>query len=137
MDFVDTNGNVLGKHKGIIRYTVGQRKGLGLSLKQPMYVKNVCPEDNTVILSTNEELFSTSLDANDINLITVDEITKPLRVKAKVRYKHEEQWATVTQTGEDTIHVEFDEPQRAITKGQAVVLYDGDIVVGGGTIFNI
>ena len=136
-DFVDTNGNVLGKHKGIIRYTVGQRKGLGLSLKQPMYVKNVCPEDNTVILSTNEELFSTSLDANDINLITVDEITKPLRVKAKVRYKHEEQWATVTQTGEDTIHVEFDEPQRAITKGQAVVLYDGDIVVGGGTIFNI
>lgn len=136
-DFVDTNGNVLGKHKGIIRYTVGQRKGLGLSLKQPMYVKNVCPEDNTVILSTNEELFSSSLDANDINLITVDEITKPLRVKAKVRYKHEEQWATVTQTGEDTIHVEFDEPQRAITKGQAVVLYDGDIVVGGGTIFNI
>ena len=102
-----------------------------------MYVKNVCPEDNTVILSTNEELFSTSLDANDINLITVDEITKPLRVKAKVRYKHEEQWATLTQTGEDTIHVEFDEPQRAITKGQAVVLYDGDIVVGGGTIFNI
>lgn len=136
-NFVDTEGNILGEHKGIIRYTVGQRKGLGLSLKQPMYVKNVCPEDNTVILSTNEELFSKSLDANDINLISIDKIDEPIRVKAKVRYKHEEQWATVTQPTPDTIHVEFDEPQRAITKGQAVVLYDGDIVVGGGTIYNV
>lgn len=133
-DFIDINGNVLGKHKGIIRYTVGQRKGLGLSLKEPMYVMSVNVSDNTVTLGRNEDLFSTTLTARDINLISVPEITTPLRVKAKVRYRHTEQWATVTQTDTDEIKLVFDEPQRAITKGQAVVMYDGDIVVGGGTI---
>ncbi len=133
-NFEDTKGNILGTHKGIIRYTVGQRKGLGLSLKQPMYVSEVNPVDNKVILSTNEELFSDTVIAHDINLISVDKITEPLHIKAKVRYKHTEQWATVTQPDEDTLKVVFDEPQRAITKGQAVVLYDGDVVVGGGTI---
>lgn len=132
--FVDIDGNKLGTHKGIIRYTVGQRKGLGLALKQPMYVKEVNPSTNTVMLATNEELFSSSVTANNINLISVDRIDKPMRVKAKVRYRHTEQWGTLTQTDADTIHVEFDEPQRAITKGQALVLYDGDTVVGGGTI---
>lgn len=133
-DFIDTHGNVLGRHKGIIRYTIGQRKGLGLSLKEPMYVMSVNPADNTVTLGRDNELFSRALTAGDINLISVEDITEPIRVKAKVRYRHTEQWATVTRTDTDSIRVVFDEPQRAITRGQAVVLYDGDIVVGGGTI---
>ena len=133
-DFVDEYGNVLGRHKGIIRYTVGQRKGLGLSLKEPLYVKKVDPVNNQVVLAPDRNLYSTSLTANNINLISVDKIKEPMRVKAKVRYRHTEQWATVTQPDNDTLHVVFDEPQRAITKGQAVVMYDNDIVVGGGTI---
>lgn len=133
-DFIDTKGNVLGRHKGIINYTIGQRKGLGISFTRPMYVTAVNPEDNTVVLGENEDLFTRTLTANDINLIPVDRIKEPLHLKAKIRYRQAEQWAWVTQTDDDTIKVEFDEPQRAITKGQAVVLYDGDIVVGGGTI---
>ena len=133
-NFVGPDNEVLGTHKGIICYTVGQRKGLGLALKEPMYVKEVNPETNTVHLCRNEDLFSTELDADNLNLISVAEIKEPMRVKAKVRYRHTEDWATVTQTSENTIHVAFDQPQRAITKGQAVVLYDGDTVVGGGRI---
>lgn len=136
-DFVDLEGNVLGRHKGIIRYTVGQRKGLGLSLKEPMYVCGVDLEKNTVILGRNEDLFSRKLDARHINLISVPSIAGPMRVKAKVRYRQAEQWATVEQTGPDSLHLVFDEPQRAITKGQAVVMYDGEVVVGGGTITGI
>lgn len=133
-DFVDLEGNVLGRHKGIIRYTIGQRKGLGLSLKESMYVVAVDPEKNRVILGRNDDLFSREFVANDVNLIAVDHIEGEMRVKAKVRYRHEEQWATVTQPEPDKIRVVFDEPQRAITCGQAVVLYDGDVVVGGATI---
>ncbi len=134
-DFVDIrDGKVLGQHKGLIRYTVGQRKGLGLALPQPMYVCRKDLEKNQVLLGLNQQLFSRSLDAADINLIVTDRLDAPLRVQAKVRYRQEAQWATVEQTGEDTLHVEFDQPQRAITRGQALVLYDGDIVVGGGTI---
>lgn len=133
-DFVDKNGNVLGRHKGIIRYTVGQRKGLGISFEQPMYVLEVNPKNNTVVLGTNEELFSKEVTAKKINLISVPNIYEPIRVKAKVRYRQTEQWATAVQTDGDTLKIKFDEPQRAVTKGQAVVLYDGDVVVGGGTI---
>lgn len=133
-DFVGTNGIVLGRHKGIIRYTVGQRKGLGISYTEPLFVKEINTSDNTVVLSTDAELYSKALEADNINLISVGEIKEPMRVKAKVRYRQEEQPAVVTQTGEDSFRVEFDEPQRAITKGQAVVLYDGDTVLGGGTI---
>lgn len=132
--FVDKEGNVLGTHKGLIHYTVGQRKGLGLALPRPMYVCSLCPENNTVILGYNDDLFSKTLDANDINLIVCDKLDAPIRVSAKVRYSQQAQPATVWQTGDDEIHVEFDEPQRAITSGQAVVMYDGDTVVGGGTI---
>ena len=133
-NFIDTKGTVLGKHRGIIYYTVGQRKGLGLSFSQPMYVSKVDPASNTVTLAGNEELFSKALTAHNINLISVEEISSPMRVMAKVRYSHKEQRATVTQPDKDTLYVEFDEPQRAITKGQSVVLYDGDVVVGGGII---
>ena len=133
-DFVDLNGNVLGRHKGIINYTVGQRKGLGISYAKPLYVVAVNPCNNTVVLGDNSDLFTRELTADNINLISAERLENPVHLKAKIRYKHEEQWATVTQTGDDTIKVVFDEPQRAITRGQAVVLYDGDIVVGGGTI---
>ncbi len=133
-DFIDTRGNVLGRHQGIIRYTVGQRKGLGIAFGEPVYVMKVDPEANTVMLGTNEELFTDTVTAKKINLISTDRIREPLRVKAKVRYRHKEQWATATQPDEDTLQVVFDEPQRAVTAGQALVLYDGDVVVGGGTI---
>jgi tRNA-specific 2-thiouridylase len=94
-------------------------------------------DKNQVMLGKNDELFSRELYANDINLISVERIEEPMRVKAKVRYRAKEDWATATQTSDDTIHVVFDNPQRAITKGQAVVLYDGDNVVGGGTVIKV
>ena len=132
--FTDCEGNVLGTHKGIVRYTVGQRKGLGISYNEPIYVKDIDVEKNTVVLARDSELYSDRLIANDINLISVDKIHKPMEVTAKIRYRHTEAEAIVKQISEDEIEVVFKEPQRAITKGQAVVLYKGDIVVGGGTI---
>ena len=133
-DFLDLQGNVLGRHRGMIRYTVGQRKGLGLSFPQPMYVREKDAAANTVTLCKNEELFSRALEAADFNWIACEGLTSPTRVKAKARYNQAAQWAVAEQTGPDTVHVAFDQPQRAITKGQAVVLYDGETVLGGGTI---
>ncbi|MBQ8923535.1 MAG: tRNA 2-thiouridine(34) synthase MnmA [Lachnospiraceae bacterium] len=133
-NFIDKDGNILGKHKGIIRYTIGQRKGLGLSFAEPMYVMNINPYDNTVMLGTNDELFTKELIADDMNWISIEKLTEPMRVSAKVRYRHKEAPATVYPIEGEKIKVIFDEPQRAITKGQAVVLYDSDIIVGGGTI---
>lgn len=133
-DFVDKDGNVLGKHKGFVHYTIGQRKGIGIAAAFPLYVTAIDPRTNTVTLGRNEDLFREELIADRINLISVDSIKEPMRIKAKLRYKHQEQPATVTQIDDDRIKVVFDEAQRAITKGQAVVLYDGDVVVGGGTI---
>ena len=133
-DFIDKDGNVLGSHKGIIRYTVGQGKKLGLILPEPLYVSSVNAETNKVTLVKESELYEDTLYAGDLNLISVKSIEKPMRVKAKIRYRHTEASATAVQTDTDTLKVVFDEPQRAITKGQAVVLYDGDIVVCGATI---
>ena len=133
-DFVDQSGKVLGRHKGIIRYTVGQRKGLGLSLPAPMYVMKKDTEKNQVVLCSNEELFSSTLYAENFNWIAYDNPTEKLKVKAKIRYNQKEEDATVTPLSDGRVFVEFDKPQRAVAKGQAVVLYDGDIVVGGGTI---
>ncbi len=133
-DFVDTDGRVLGQHRGIIRYTVGQKKGLGLVLPEPLYVCAVDPQSNTVTLGREERLFSDTVTAHDINLISLPAIREPMRVKAKVRYRQKEEWATVTQPEPDTLRVVFDQPQRAVTKGQSVVIYDGDTVVGGGII---
>ncbi len=133
-DFVNTEGRVLGTHKGIIRYTVGQRRGLGLALPAPMYVKEKDVKNNRVILCSNEELFTRKVDATDINLITCDRLDAPIRVRARARYSHREQWARVWQTDENTLHAEFEEPVRAATVGQSLVLYDGDYVVGGGII---
>ena len=132
--FVDLSGNVLGTHKGIIRYTVGQRKGLGLSLPAPMYVMKKDIEKNEVVLCSNEELFSKSLVAKDFNWIAYENPPEKLNVKAKIRYNQREEDAVVTPQDNGRVLVEFLKPQRAIAKGQAVVLYDGDTVVGGGTI---
>ena len=133
-DFTDTEGRVLGKHRGLIHYTVGQRKGLGISAPHPLFVCALDVENNNVILGKSEELFSKTLTADEINLIPFDALPSPMRVTAKIRYSHTPQPATVRQTDNDQLHVEFDQPQRAITPGQAVVLYDGDTVIGGGTI---
>ncbi len=133
-DFVDREGKVLGKHKGIIHYTIGQRKGLQVSAMAPLYVCDINPEHNCVLLGKKDSLYTQTLIAKDINLISVPFLKEPKRVKAKVRYRQPEQRATVTQLDKNTLEVCFDKPQRAITKGQAVVLYDGDIVLGGGTI---
>jgi tRNA-specific 2-thiouridylase len=133
-DFVDINGAVLGRHKGIIRYTIGQRRGTGISLKIPVYVHTRNVKDNTVTLCEKNGLFGKSLYAADFNWIACDKLNSPIRVKTRIRYNQTEQWSTVTQISDDTVHIEFDEPQWAIAKGQAAVLYDSDIVVGGGTI---
>lgn len=133
-DFVDTRGRVLGRHRGIICYTVGQRKGLGLALPEPMYVSKIDIENNRVVLARESELFSRELVASDINLISVPHIDGSMRIMAKARYRQQEQPAYVEQIDDDHIKVIFDKPLRAITCGQAVVLYDGDVVVGGGTI---
>ena len=132
--FVDRNGKTLGTHKGLLHYTVGQRRGLNLSSDIPLYVCIIDQQNNRIILGPESQLYSDTLIANDLNLISVPSFNTPTRLKAKIRYRHQEQWATVTETGEDTLKIVFDTPQRAITKGQAVVLYDGDLVVGGGII---
>lgn len=133
-DFVLKDGTVVGKHKGQIHYTLGQRRGLGVAYKESLYVCAKCKENNTVILGRNEDLFRTEFDMNEINLIAFGSITEPVRCKVKTRYRHKEQWAVVTCTGPDTLHVVFDEPQRAITPGQSAVMYLDDLVLGGGTI---
>ena len=132
--FVDTQGKVLGTHRGIIHYTIGQRRGLGIAAEAPLYVCGIDVPNNEVVLGRNEELFSTELDASGCNWISGDVPDAPLRVTARIRYRQPEQPCTVTATGPDTVHVSFETPQRAITRGQAVVFYDGDTVLGGGTI---
>ena len=133
-EFVLKDGTVMGTHKGLIRYTIGQRRGLGLSLPRPLYVCGKDMEQNQVVLGESQELFTDTLEAEDVNLIAVERIDRPMRCKARIRYKQKEDWAEVVQLSEDRIRVTFDIPQRGITKGQAVVLYDGDLVIGGGTI---
>ena len=133
-EFIDPEGVVLGRHKGIIRYTIGQRKGLGLSMPEPVYVCSLQPERNTVTLGKAEHLYRKTLIARDINLRAVSRLDSAARLKVKIRYRQPEQWAIVEQTDENTLHIQFEEPQRSVTCGQAVVLYDGDVVVGGGII---
>lgn len=133
-NFVDKQGNVLGRHKGVIHYTIGQRKGLGISHAEPLYVCGICPASDIVVLGRNDDLFRREADVSDFNWISGEIPQSEFRCKAKIRYRQKEQWANVIPTGADTVHVTFDEPQRAITPGQAAVLYDGDTVLGGGTI---
>lgn len=132
--FLDQNGRRLGTHEGIVSYTVGQRRGLGISSEGRLYVKELRPEDNAVVLSDNAALFTRVLTADRLNLIPTDSLSAPIRAKARIRYRQQEQPCTIEQTGPDTVRVEFDQPQRAVTPGQAVVFYDGDLVIGGATI---
>lgn len=133
-NFIHQNGQVLGTHKGLIHYTIGQRKGLGIAYDYPLYVIDKDIATNTVILGPNEALFQKALIAEDCNLISIDKLKTPLRITAKTRYRQKDVPATIEPLADDKIKVTFDEPQRAITPGQAVVFYDGDYVVGGGTI---
>ena len=133
-NFIDTEGQILGRHKGHIRYTIGQRKGLEIALGKPMYVKEKNPADNTVTLCEEGGLYTRDFCAGDFNWIPFDKPEGMIRVKAKVRYSQQEHPATAQAADDGSVRIKFDEPQRAIAKGQAVVLYDGDVVVGGGTI---
>lgn len=133
-DFVDTNGNILGKHKGIINYTIGQRKGLGVALGAPAYVKDIDVKNNRVVLCKNEELFESQLFAKDFNWISGEVPSGEVACMAAVRYRGVLKPAVARVIDSNTVHIKFSSPQRAITRGQAVVLYDGDIVLGGGTI---
>lgn len=132
--YVNEKGEVLGVHQGHTHYTIGQRKGLNLAMGHRVYVTGKDVERNLVYIGENEDLFSGGLEAGDLNLIACDSITAPIRCTVKIRHSRHEAAATAEQTGEDTLRVAFDQPQRAITPGQAVVLYDGDTVIGGGTI---
>ena len=132
--FISTDGRVLGEHRGIINYTVGQRKGLGISLGKPAYVVSKDAAANTVILGGEADLYTRSLTAYDVNLISVEKLDAPMRITAKTRYSQNETPALLTKLENGEYRVDFDEPQRAVTSGQSAVFYDGDIVVGGGTI---
>ncbi|MGN0316913.1 MAG: tRNA 2-thiouridine(34) synthase MnmA [Lachnospira sp.] len=133
-NFVDVDGNVIGQHRGIIHYTVGQRKGLGIALGKPAFVVAIRPETNEVVIGSNDDVFRTTLYANKLNCMSIPEFTDGLRAKGKIRYSHNGDYCTLRMVGEDTLECTFDTPQRAVTPGQALVLYDGDVVMGGGTI---
>ena len=135
--FLDLKGNVVGQHQGAVRYTLGQRKGLGLAMGEPVYVCAKNMEKNTVTVGPNEALYSTSLIAEDWNWFPFPALTEPLHITAKARYNQPPQPATVYPEPDGAARVVFDAPQRALTPGQAVVLYDGDMVVGGGTITKV
>lgn len=132
--FLDTRGNVLGEHSGVAYYTVGQRKGLGVTFGEPMYVVGLEPEKNAVILGRDKEVFGDQLSANDNNLILYEKLEEPRAVQAKIRYSAKPADAMIYPVEDGRIIVKFAEPQRAITPGQAVVYYEGDFVLGGGTI---
>lgn len=133
-NFVDLEGNILGQHKGIIHYTVGQRKGLGLSLGHPAFVLEIRPKTNEVVIGENKDSLSYIVRADKLNFMSEEGIKDERRMFAKIRYNHKGAWCTVRPSGEDEILCIFEEPQRAVTPGQAVVLYDGEYVFGGGTI---
>ncbi len=134
-DFVDKGGNFIGKHKGYFHYTIGQRKGLGISAKEPYYVVDILPGKNQVVLGSNEDLFKTTLIANDFNWI--EQVKEGEHIQAKIRYAHKQSEATFKILEDNSVQVTFKEPQRAFTKGQSVVLYQDEKVLGGGIIHQI
>ncbi len=133
-NLVTTTGEVIGAHSGIHNFTVGQRKGLGVATGNPLYVIQISGADKQVTVGSDEHLYSRTLRTKRVNLIAVEELREPMRVAVKIRHRHEPAPAMIEKSGENEILVTFDEPQRAITPGQAAVFYDGDIVVGGGWI---
>lgn len=133
-NFVDLEGNVIGKHNGIIHYTVGQRKGLGLAMGHPVFVVAIRPETNEVVIGDDKDVYSEKLYANKLNFMSIEKLTEPMHVLGKIRYSHAGAGCTIRMVDDDLLECVFDEPQRAITPGQALVLYDGDNVLGGGVI---
>lgn len=133
-DLVSSSGEVIGHHQGIQSFTVGQRKGLGLTSPNPLYVLAIHPDSHAVTVGPDEELFSRNLRANRLNWISIPELTEPIRVSIKVRHRHTPAMATLSRGGDDLVYGLFDEPQRAITPGQSAVFYQEDEVVGGGWI---
>lgn len=133
-NFVTGDGTVIGTHKGITNYTIGQRKGLNLSMGKPVFVTEIRPETNEVVVGDNEELFTRELYANHVNFMAVPNLSEKNRFRAKIRYAHKGADCRIEQVGADILRCVFDEPQRAITPGQALVFYDGEYVAGGGTI---
>ncbi len=133
-NFVSCDGTVLGTHNGIIRYTIGQRKGLGIALGHPAFVGKKDAAKNTVTLCSDAELYTSHLSANSVNLLVNDDLSTPRRLEVKIRYRHTPAPALVRQTEEGKLFVEFEEPQRAIAPGQSAVLYDGETLIGGGII---
>lgn len=133
-NFVNSAGEIIGKHKGITHYTVGQRKGLNLSLGHPAFVLEIRPETNEVVIGTNDEVFSDKLYANNLNFMSIEDLEGSMEVEAKIRYSHQGAKCTIKKVGPDEVECIFEEPQRAITPGQAVVFYKDDYIVGGGTI---
>ncbi|MDT5268559.1 MAG: tRNA-uridine 2-sulfurtransferase [Acidobacteriota bacterium] len=133
-EIVDTEGRVVGEHEGVHRFTVGQRRGLGVSRPLPLYVVRVEPESNRVVVGQDEELLSSEFTAAGVNWVAFDEPDAPARADVRVRYRHHEAPATITPLGQGRARVRFDQPQRAVTPGQATVFYRGDEVVGGGWI---
>ena len=133
-DFVDRDGRVLGRHKGLPCYTAGQRKGLGVAAGKHVYVLSKNGADNTILLGDDAELYASSLLASHVNWISGETPAQPVRCAAKTRYSQTEAPCTAYPLTDGGLRVVFDQPQRAITPGQAVVLYDGDVVLGGGTI---
>ena len=131
---VDLENRVLGQHEGIAHFTIGQRKGMGIAASQPLYVVSIQSDKNTIVIGPSDQLYEKTFLASQVNLISKAKITKPLKVRAKIRYKHKEAKALLTPLDTDQILVEFEKPQRAITPGQSVVFYDKDVVVGGGII---
>ncbi len=133
-NFVTKDGTVIGRHKGIIHYTIGQRKGLGLSMGHPVFVVAIRPETNEVVIGENEDLFTRRIVVNNFNFMSVDDIDSEVRLVGKIRYSHKGAPCVVKKIDNGLVECMFDEPQRAPTPGQALVLYDGDYVFGGGTI---
>jgi tRNA-specific 2-thiouridylase len=133
-ELVTPSGEVLGRHEGIFNFTVGQRKGLGVSSPSPLYVLQIDPATHRVTLGADEELATRTLRARGLNWISIRELTAPMRVRVKIRHRHEPAWATLEPAGTDEVIATFDEPQRAVTPGQSAVFYEGDEVVGGGWI---
>ena len=131
---VTSSGEVIGEHRGIHNFTVGQRKGLGVATGSPLYVIEIRGDSGQVVVGTSEELYCETLHAHRVNLIAVEDITEPMRVSVNIRHRHEGAPALLERTGDDELRVTFDKPQRAVTPGQAAVFYDGDVVVGGGWI---
>lgn len=133
-NFVTKEGKILGQHKGITHYTIGQRKGLGLAMGHQVFVSEIRPETDEVVIGEAEDVFRSELTCSHINYMSVEALPQPKRVWAKIRYAHQGEWCIIEQVGEDKIRCSFEKPVRAVTPGQAVVFYDGEYILGGGVI---